>query len=122
LTFLLTTLGVSKAIVQQIRDTERIRIRRFDFAKKLIIVTIPTYTHEVTHAQLYQEITAQIALMGLNRLWLSKAARAYKAPNGDEGEGDSFGGPRPERAQGWPTLVIEAEYSESMPRLYNDMR
>ncbi len=37
-------------------------------------------------------------------------------------EGDSTGGPKPERAKkgAWPTLVIEAGYSESLDQLHCD--
>ncbi|RYP49384.1 hypothetical protein DL768_004890 [Monosporascus sp. mg162] len=45
-------------------------------------------------------------------------------PGGDGGEGDSSGGPYPERygVGQWPTLVIEAGYSQSLAGLHADMR
>lgn len=45
-------------------------------------------------------------------------------PGGDGGEGDSTGGPRPERfgTGRWPTLVVEAGYSQSLAQLHADMR
>ncbi|KAL7619898.1 hypothetical protein AAE478_010445 [Parahypoxylon ruwenzoriense] len=45
-------------------------------------------------------------------------------PGGDGGEGDSTGGPEPERAakDAWPTLMIEAGDSEPLSDLRNDMR
>lgn len=54
-------------------------------------------------------------------------ATTYQAeghPGGDRGEGDSTGGPHPQRAaiNAWPTLVIEAGDSESLGELHNDMR
>ena len=66
--------------------------------------------------------------MNLARYWISKGATTYQAreghPGGDGGEGDSVGGPKPDRVgRGkWPTLVIEAGDSESLPRLRTDMR
>ncbi|SPN97171.1 uncharacterized protein DNG_00687 [Cephalotrichum gorgonifer] len=41
---------------------------------------------------------------------------------GDQGEGDSTGGPKPERANDWPTIVIEAGVSETLDQLREDMR
>lgn len=45
-------------------------------------------------------------------------------PRGDGGEGDSCGGPMETRGGygKWPTLVIEAGYSETMSDLRKDMR
>lgn len=45
-------------------------------------------------------------------------------PGRDSGEGDSTGGPEPERYNkgAWPILIIEAGDSESLGELYNDMR
>ena len=59
---------------------------------------------------------------------MSKGATTYQAreghPGGDGGEGDSSGGPIPDRQEHekWPTLVIEAGDSESLPQLRADMK
>ena len=66
--------------------------------------------------------------MNLEEHWKSKAATTFRAreghPGGDGGEGDSTGGPKPDRKEHakWPTLVIEAGDSESLPQLRADMR
>jgi len=65
--------------------------------------------------------------MGLRRAWkwIGKATRrAGGHPGGDSGEGDSAGGPKPGRGgpNDWPTLVIEAGYSETLRQLQTDMR
>jgi hypothetical protein len=66
--------------------------------------------------------------MNLEGHWISKGATTYRAreghPGGDGGEGDSVGGPIPDRIkrEKWPTLVIEAGHSESLPQLRADMR
>jgi hypothetical protein len=66
--------------------------------------------------------------MNLAGYWISKGAATYRAreghPGGDGGEGDSVGGPIPDRLkrEKWPTLVIEAGHSESLPQLRADMR
>ena len=65
--------------------------------------------------------------MGLRNDWKSTAATTFRPhghPGGDGGEGDSTGGPRSQRSRGedWPTLVIEAGYSQSLESLRRDMR
>lgn len=54
----------------------------------------------------------------------STTFRRLGHPEGDGGEGDSSGGPYPERAgkNVWPTLVIEAGDSESLEELRADIR
>lgn len=50
---------------------------------------------------------------------------AQQSPSGQRGkEGDSTGGPKPERAPkgAWPTLVIEAGVSETLAELHRDMQ
>lgn len=59
--------------------------------------------------------------------WISKGAATCRAAGGHPGrgagEGDSTGGPRIARGRkdDWPTLVIEAGYSESLNQLRADM-
>ncbi|KAJ4199734.1 hypothetical protein NW767_008150 [Fusarium falciforme] len=102
------------------------RIKRYYSELQLLIVTIPTEAHELLHSQLYVYIHSAAIQMGLGPEWVSlgtKTCRAHGHPNGDGGEGDSSGGPR-NRPVGsrWPTLVIEAGYSQSLANLRADMR
>ncbi|KAF3767004.1 hypothetical protein M406DRAFT_274460 [Cryphonectria parasitica EP155] len=67
--------------------------------------------------------------MGLRREWQTGGATTYYERSGNHGgrrsgQGDSTGGPFPERSaeDACPTLVIEAGYSESLQRLRNDMQ
>ena len=61
--------------------------------------------------------------MSLSTSWRSFASTTCRAQGGGGGEGDSTGGPRPERGKGdWPTLVIESGQSESMNYLHLDMQ
>ena len=66
--------------------------------------------------------------MNLQQHWTPIGATTYRAreghPGGDGGEGDSCGGPKPDRGENkdWPTLVIEAGHSESLPQLRLDIR
>jgi hypothetical protein len=61
--------------------------------------------------------------MNLAGYWISKGATTYRAReghlggDGDGGEGDSVSRPKPDRLERekWPTLVIEAGHSESLP-------
>jgi hypothetical protein len=89
---------------------------------------IPTDVHEKLHVELYALYQEKLVLMGLSRSWLSIGATTYRAgpghPGGDGGEGDSAGGPMPERlGRGqWPTLVIEAGHSQPLTQLRADIR
>jgi len=64
----------------------------------------------------------------MQKCWLSCGASFYRSlqgyPAGGGGEGDSTGGPAAERGKkgGWPTLVINAGYTEPLRELHNDMR
>lgn len=83
--------------------------------------------HESLHLDIYNEIYAEIRLMGRKLDWLHKGSatlRAHGHPGGDGGEGDSSGGPAPQRAGNlaWPTLVVEAGVSETLSELREDMR
>ncbi|KAK0720047.1 hypothetical protein B0H67DRAFT_574917, partial [Lasiosphaeris hirsuta] len=55
---------------------------------------------------------------------LVRTDRKKSHPGGDNGEGDSTGGLRPEceGAGKWPTLVIETGDSEILGELHNDIR
>jgi hypothetical protein len=64
--------------------------------------------------------------MGLSAQWEDIGSPTLRAQGGEAGaaEGDSTGGPRPARSgrTAWPTLVIEAGYSQSMPQLHRHMQ
>jgi hypothetical protein len=80
--------------------------------------------HERLHLRLNLYISQNIGTMGLLEQWNLDGASNLRAQNGDGSEGDSTGGPDPERSgpTAWPTLVIEAGYSESLEALRNDVR
>lgn len=69
---------------------------------------------------------AQLCRTGMETTWATIGTTTFRSshPGGDGGEGDSTGGPMPERKRpgDWPTLVIEAGHSESLNQLRNDMR
>lgn len=63
--------------------------------------------------------------MGLRNSWRTSAAATFRTQgNRGSGEGDSSGGPKPQRQYGnqWPTLIIEAGYSQTLQGLRRVMR
>lgn len=104
-----------------------VRFRRFEVRSGILIVTIPTDLHEALHQWIWLKICSKINRMGREEDWIpmgSKTLQAHGHLNGDKGEGDSTGGPEPQRQHlgAWPTLVIEAGYSQSLEDLQKDMR
>ncbi|KAF3766233.1 hypothetical protein M406DRAFT_222325, partial [Cryphonectria parasitica EP155] len=107
----------------------KIRLRRYDDNARKLYIVIPADIHEGLHAELYQQYMAQLFRMSINREWRTMAASTRygrsdgNSGGGGAGEGDSTGGPKPERAAkgAWPTLVIEAGNSEPWQHLRSDM-
>ncbi|KAK4208295.1 hypothetical protein QBC37DRAFT_444015 [Rhypophila decipiens] len=103
----------------------KIRFRRFDKEREILFITIPTGPHEVLHRSLWREFSNEMYALNLTRHWQelgSMTLRSGTPPGGSSGEGDSSGGPKPQRLNGWPTLIVEAGYSQTMNKLHNDMR
>ncbi|KAK3684921.1 hypothetical protein B0T22DRAFT_499988 [Podospora appendiculata] len=110
------------------KQRRKFRFRRHHSNSRILILTIQTYLHEALHLGLYRRYYAQLVRNGIEEIWKeigSATCRPQQGhPRGDGGEGDSTGGPLPER-EGigkWPTLVIEAGDSETLGELHNDMR
>jgi hypothetical protein len=117
------------AEIQREREKRRrkIRFRRYDSERQTLYITIPTQLHEVLHVGIYEAFRDQLVLRGSANSWSTFGAPTQVQeghPGGNAGEGDSTGGPRPERSfkDAWPTLVVEAGVSESLAGLRNDMR
>ncbi|KAK4143060.1 uncharacterized protein C8A04DRAFT_12682 [Dichotomopilus funicola] len=116
--------------IERERDRRRrkFRLRRYNSDSNTLFITIPTQAHEKLHTGIYEGYRDQLVRSGTESSWDTVASVTYRAkhnhPGGDGGEGDSTGGPMPERgAKGaWPTLVVEAGVSESLNQLHNDMR
>jgi hypothetical protein len=71
------------------------------------------------------EIHFRIAAMGLRNDWVPIGSSTVRAQGGEPGagEGDSTNGPRARIGRDrWPTLVIEAGFSETLSELQADMR
>ncbi|KAK3367088.1 hypothetical protein B0T24DRAFT_581585 [Lasiosphaeria ovina] len=112
----------------QKKQYRKFRFRRYNTNSRILIITIPTRLHETLHLGLYMRYYAQLARNGTEESWIDIGSARFRAekdhPGGDGAEGDSTGGPWPERggAGNWPTLVIESGYSETLPELQKDMR
>jgi len=106
----------------------KFRFRHYDSKSRILIITIPTKLHEALHLGLYRRYCNQLARNGTEEDWIDIGSATFRAeqghPGGDGGEGDSTGGPWPERegAGNWPTLVIESGHSETLPELHKDMQ
>ncbi|KAK1752435.1 hypothetical protein QBC47DRAFT_388479 [Echria macrotheca] len=115
--------------IERTREKQRrkFRFRYYDSKSQILIITIPTGLHEQLHKVLYNEYLGQIHDMGLKKSWIDIASTTLPPPQGHSRrrgkEGDSTGGPLPERITKcvWPTLVIVPGYSESLRQLHMDM-
>ncbi|KAK3365909.1 hypothetical protein B0T24DRAFT_405706 [Lasiosphaeria ovina] len=102
----------------------KFRFRRYNANSQILIITIPTDLHEALHLGIYSPFIRSTT----EKKWKSIGSARFRAeqghPGGDGGEGDSTGGPRPERvgAGNWPTLVMESGHSETLPELHKDMQ
>ncbi|KAK3359881.1 hypothetical protein B0T25DRAFT_577931 [Lasiosphaeria hispida] len=110
------------------QEGRRYRFRDYDSDSQILIITIPTALHEELHGRLYDEFIGQVRDMGLKNSWRGIRSTTLSAQQGHSGrsgkEGDSTGGPEPQRAakSAWPTLVIEAGFSQSLEKLHLAMR
>ncbi|KAK3940458.1 hypothetical protein QBC46DRAFT_125929 [Diplogelasinospora grovesii] len=128
----LTVQGVSPKDFTEIEKEREARRRKFRFRRyqaesEILIIAIPTAAHEQLHHYLNIRIIIGIAGMGLEHDWRSSGSTTFRPrghPGGDGGEGDSSGCPISQRpgGQDWPTLVIEAGYSQSLEGLRADMQ
>jgi hypothetical protein len=110
-------------------DTRRFRIRSYSAASQLLILIMPTGPHESPHRFLSYVVAKRFEDMGLGPLdhipcnWKEMGAKTFQISQFCK-ESDSAGGPRL-RPPGvgdkvWPTLIIEAGYSETLPQLRID--
>ncbi|AEO66904.1 uncharacterized protein THITE_2115455 [Thermothielavioides terrestris NRRL 8126] len=128
----LTITNVSSSDLDQLdhereKQGRKFRVRRYHSDSGILIISIPSAVHEALHRELEVCFHRQLFRQGLDRSWRSMGSRRLHAsgqPNRDGGEGDSAGGPSAARRGpgSWPTLVIEAGASETLPQLRADMR
>ena len=113
--------------LDRVRDLRQRKVKFFYFSEKsLLIVTIPTGSHETMYNYLQHWLSYEIGRMGLISSWMSVGGTRYpgNSTTGSSGEGDSGGLPLPARgdSEDWPTLVFESGYSQSLISLRMKMR
>ncbi|KAK0713060.1 hypothetical protein B0T26DRAFT_741910 [Lasiosphaeria miniovina] len=84
------------------KQGRKFRFRDYGSNSRILIITIPTDLHEELYKRLYNEFIGQVRDMGLKDTQQGYSGRSSK-------EGDSTGA--------WPTLVIEAGFSQSLGKL-----
>ncbi|KAK0723244.1 hypothetical protein B0T26DRAFT_642460, partial [Lasiosphaeria miniovina] len=105
------------------KQGRKFRFRDYESNSRVLIITIPTYLHEELYKRLYNEFVGQVRDTGLKNSWRDIGSATRLAQQGYSGrsskEGDSTGGPKPQRAAkgAWPTLVIEAGFVFSVQEL-----
>ncbi|KAK0748111.1 hypothetical protein B0T21DRAFT_389050 [Apiosordaria backusii] len=124
----LTVTGVSLDRFTEIELTReeqgrKFRFRDYDSKSQILIITIPTGLHEQLQNSLYHQLNWQVH----RRSWMHMGSTTHSVQvhSGlSRKEGDSTGGPKPERAAkgAWPTLVIEAGVSQTWGQLRICMR
>ncbi|KAK0719696.1 hypothetical protein B0H67DRAFT_599372 [Lasiosphaeris hirsuta] len=114
--------------VTSMKQGRRFRFCDYDSNSQILIITITTDLHEKLHKPLYDEFLGQVRDMGLKHSWNDIGTATRPAQQGYSGrsskEGDSTGGPEPQRAAegAWPTFVIEAGFSQSLGKLHVAMK
>lgn len=106
-------------------ETNRIHLSLYNQESQCLWITIPTGAHEILHTELYLEIRDRIRDMGLQDNWVDKGSTTFYGigpcynSGGGGGQGDSTGGPDPERLgfAAYPTLVVEAGHSHTLAEL-----
>lgn len=102
----------------------KLRLKRYYADRRSLIVTIPTSMHEVMHHDLLLRICYQLYDQNLHLEWQPMQSTTFPTQSRDRGggQGDSSGGPGSRIGGAWPTLVIEAGYSQSLAALRQQMR
>ncbi|KAF8742516.1 hypothetical protein AX14_003915 [Amanita brunnescens Koide BX004] len=104
------------------RQGRKFRLSLYSADTQVLIITIPTRPHEMLHAYLDDDIFIAVIEMGL-RDFKRVGSTTYSEMDADgqmmsRGEGDSCRVPSSrEHAGDFPTLVIEAGYTQSWPSL-----
>ncbi|KAK0714779.1 hypothetical protein B0H67DRAFT_600587 [Lasiosphaeris hirsuta] len=107
--------------INYIREEQgrKFRSRDYDSNSRILIITIPTGLHEQLHKGLYNGYIRQVH----QRSWNDIASERFPLQQGHSRqcskEGDSAGGPIPERLTkgAWPTFVIEAGVSQTLRQI-----
>lgn len=98
---------------------KRGRLNLYNEGSQHLVITIPTGPHEQLHSWLYyNQVYSQLCSMGLAHSWINRNHETYYS-GGSSAEGDSCGGPLPDRGSpgSFPTLMVEASCSTSIEYL-----
>ncbi|KAK5656650.1 hypothetical protein OQA88_4630 [Cercophora sp. LCS_1] len=98
------------------------RITFFGDEVGLLFFRIRLPIHEIAHLHLFMTVSHLLLQMGLGGQFVATGATTFKGPGTKKKQGDSGIRPDPPRWAGnqFPTVVIEAGNSESLPQLYKD--
>ncbi|KAN0072437.1 hypothetical protein V8E54_009366, partial [Elaphomyces granulatus] len=100
-----------------------IRLTYNQESKLLLVKLMPSVLHEVAHRELGREIENAARNMKLPRYALMSVGSGRFKPRGNSKEGDTCYIPEARSENwSWPSLVLEARVSESLPQLRNDAR
>jgi hypothetical protein len=121
----LVFLGVTKDHLAQIdrqraKTGKHTRMTHYTETDELII-KLPTEEHETAHVSFAKKVNRKLEGMGLPEDSLYGLGATKFVGSSSSKEGDSAYKPlcRPGKGQ-WPTLVVEAGYSETLPKLRAD--
>ena len=108
------------------RSLPTIRLTYNQQSKHLLVKLMPSVLHELAHRELGREIENALRDMHLPRYALASVGSGrFKSPRGNSKEGDTCYVPEARSPRGghnwpWPSLVLEAGVSESLPQLRAD--
>lgn len=109
--------------IEKSRDSKCRKLRLFyEQQRSALIITLPTSSHELLHRWLDERIGIRVYAMGMyDQLDVVGAATYVTTSGGSLGtslEGDSCRRPSSRSgSDGWPVLVIEAGYSQTIQQL-----
>lgn len=107
-------------------DSERPKYTRVTYYKDInlfIVKLMPSVKHEAAHVNFGKKMTGKIIGMGMSEddLWATGAGLFQGSSASKEGD-TSFKPPSRTNETDWPTIVIEAGLSESLPKLRCDAK
>src|SRR5256714_969832 len=108
--------------IERARENGKIDVRMTHYVDwDILILKVPTAKHEAVHGNFGKELSIMAAGMGLKREFFYLGATKFQVRRASK-EGDSAFKPRSIRLHeaDWPTIVIEAGWSESLRKLRLD--
>ncbi|KAL7795415.1 hypothetical protein V8C37DRAFT_408783 [Trichoderma ceciliae] len=125
---ILVVTNVSPKVFEEIysaRDAagRKFRLSLYTAKSRMLIVKFPTGFQETAHRHLDLSTASKMDRMGLLESWALLGGTTYREISNEmlisSGEGDSVCRPRSARPskRGWPTLVIECGYSQTVSSL-----